>query len=128
MRDGAGDPAWRWPISGEFWMRCGRVRMRSGTGGPHSAPRTETWPGQTPRVGSGGPPLPALGVRPGQVSVQGSQLGTRIRYSNFRAVGPSYLQNCFFHPILNHKVLQATLLRGFVQMTVHLGKLFFFKG
>ena len=37
-------------------------------------------------------------------------------------------QKQFFHHILNHQVLQATLLRGFVQMTVHLGKLFFSMG
>ena len=38
-------------------------------------------------------PLPALGVREGQVSVWGSQLGLRLRKSIFRAEGPSYLKN-----------------------------------
>ena len=65
------------------------------------APPSGTQGPTGPSLGQEGPPIPALGVRPGQVSVRGSQLGLRIRYSNFRAVGPSYLKN-FFHHILNH--------------------------
>ena len=69
--------------------KLGPVGPRGQEGG--ACPRGLTGPS----LGQEGPPLPALGVQPGQVSVWGSQLGPRIRYSNFRAVGPSYLKNCF---------------------------------
>ena len=59
------------------------------------APPSGTQGPTGPSLGQEGPPIPALGVRPGQVSVWRSQSGPRIRYYNFRAVGPSYLKNCF---------------------------------